>query len=87
MEDRLRGGALMMWANVKPLVERVSEASVYFQSKFGLAPNIVIANEFDVVVDGNTLMTVMGIDIHNAKWVPQGHIYIGYLEDKSIWID
>jgi len=87
MDERIEQGALMMWAGPEKMMEKVAKANAHFQSKFGLEPNIVITNPVDANVEGNTLMTIMGIPVYTATFVPTGHIYIGYLEDKSIWID
>jgi hypothetical protein len=87
MDERIEQGALMMWSGPEKMMDKVAQARVRFQSKFGLEPNIVITNPVDANVDGNTLMTVMGIPVYTATFVAPGHIYIGYLEDKSIWLD
>lgn len=80
--------ALMMWVSKqKKLMDRIDEGVKYFESKYGLSPNVCIVNPDDAQIGiGETLESSGDLFIATAKWCLKGHCLIGIITSKdSVW--
>ncbi len=82
------GEALMMWlVNKKTFQVSLERGVEYFESKYGLRPNVVIAHPADVVLaDGTVLDAIGNLMVATAPWCLAGHALIGIISSKdSVW--
>ena len=77
--DDLNNGALMLWLmKHEDLQESVEAGREYFESKYGLRPNVCIINPADAVVTPDDTMYAIGdMLVATASWCLKGHALIG----------
>lgn len=82
------GEALMMWlVDKKKFQQSVERGITYFESKYGLKPNIIIAHPDDVILkDGTILENINGLIVATTKACLTSHALIGIVAGAdSVW--
>lgn len=84
-EELESGQAMMLWHMTSDVPMAVHDARVYFESKYGLKPNVVILAEEDAIVDDEdgkkvTLEVIEGLLVATAKWVGKSSAFIGLMD-------
>lgn len=88
VESLRDGEALMMWlVNKKKLQAGIERGVQYFESKYGLRPNIIIANPTDVVLeDGTILDEINDMMVATSALCLPSHTLIGIVSSiDSVW--
>ena len=87
-EDLQSGKVMMLWHMSSDVPMAVHDARVYFESKYGLRPNVVILAEDDALVedeDGKKvrLEVIEGLLVATAPWVGKSSAFIGLMDGTS----
>ena len=88
LEELTTGESLMMWLNdKKKLRDNIDDGIEYFESKYGLKPNVCIIHPDDAEINKTSEVEVIkDLLVATTPWCLKGHCLIGIISSTdSVW--